>query len=682
MEEIIKEIKELRKKITHHNHRYHTLDDPEISDADYDRIFRQLLDLEAEHPELVTPDSPTQKVGAKLQETFSPVNHRLSMLSLENSFNDQDIRDFDARIKRFLKDDSTIEYTVEPKIDGLAVELVYENGTLTVASTRGDGNVGENVTQNIKTILSVPLTLTQPKDFFPIPDLLEVRGEVYMETGRFEKLNHKRQAKGLPAFANPRNAAAGSLRQLDHKVTAKRPLDMFCYGIGTISDPEFETHSELMFVIQRWGLRVNKPHIQVCRTTDEVIDHCHKIEETRDQFPYEIDGAVIKVNQLDLQARLGQKSRSPRWAFAYKFAPTQETTKIISIDVQVGRTGALTPVANLEPVEIGGVLVKRATLHNQEEIVKKDIREGDTVIIQRAGDVIPEIVKSIKSNRTGQEKEFIMPTQCPVCKGTVGKKDEEVVLRCLNPSCSAQAKESLRHFVSKGAMNIDGLGNKIMTQLIDKGLVADEADIYCLEFDDLIKLDKIEKKSAENLLAAIEKSKQTTLARFLFALGIRHVGEHSAELIANSLGDIESVQNATEEDLEFRKATTNQTETGIKGIGKEIAGSLVAYFEEESNKRLIERLLETGIQIETPQRSSAESALWEKSFVITGTLESMKRSEAKELILSKGGRVASSVSSRTDFLVAGDSTGSKLEKARDLGITILDEEEFRKLLGE
>jgi len=682
MEEIIKEIKELRKKITYHNHRYHTLDDPEISDAEYDRLFRQLLDLEAEHPELVTPDSPTQKVGAKLQETFSPVNHRLSMLSLENSFNDQDIRDFDARIKRFLKDDSAIEYTVEPKIDGLAVELVYENGTLTVASTRGDGNVGENVTQNIKTILTVPLTLTQPKDFIPIPDLLEVRGEVYMETGRFEKLNQKRQTKGLPAFANPRNAAAGSLRQLDHKVTAKRPLDMFCYGIGTISDQGFETHRELMLAIQRWGLRVNRPHIRLCSSIDELIESCHHFEETREQFPYEIDGAVIKVNQLDLQARLGQKSRSPRWAFAYKFAPTQETTKIISIDVQVGRTGALTPVANLEPVEIGGVLVKRATLHNQEEIVKKDIREGDTVIIQRAGDVIPEIVKSIKSNRTGQEKEFVMPTQCPVCKGTVGKKDEEVVLRCLNPGCSAQAKESLRHFVSKGAMNIDGLGNKIMTQLIDKGLVADEADIYCLEFDDLIKLDKIEKKSAENLLAAIEKSKQTTLARFLFALGIRHVGEHSAELIANSLGHIESVQNATEEDLEFRKVTSNQTETGIKGIGKEIAGSLVAYFEEESNKKLIERLLETGIQFETPQRSSTGSALWEKSFVITGTLESMKRSEAKELILSKGGKVASSVSSRTDFLVAGDSTGSKLEKARDLGITILDEEEFRKLLGE
>jgi len=682
MEEIIKEIKELRKKIAYHNHRYHTLDDPEISDAEYDRLFRQLLDLEAEHPELVTPDSPTQKVGATLQETFSPVNHRLSMLSLENSFNDQDIRDFDARIKRFLKDDSAIEYTVEPKMDGLAVELVYENGTFTVASTRGDGNVGENVTQNIKTILSVPLTLTQPKDFIPIPDLLEVRGEVYMETGRFEKLNQQRQKKDLPAFANPRNAAAGSLRQLDHKVTAKRRLDMFCYGIGTISYQGFETHRELMLAIQRWGLRVNRPHIRLCSSIDEVIESCHLFEETREQFPYEIDGAVIKVNQLDLQARLGQKSRSPRWAFAYKFAPTQETTKIISIDVQVGRTGALTPVANLEPVEIGGVLVKRATLHNQEEIVKKDIREGDTVIIQRAGDVIPEIVKSIKSNRTGQEKEFVMPTQCPVCKGTVGKKDEEVVLRCLNPGCSAQARESLRHFVSKGAMNIDGLGNKIMTQLIDKGLVADEADIYCLEFDDLIKLDKIEKKSAENLLAAIENSKQTTLARFLFALGIRHVGEHSSELIANSLGNIESVQNATEEDLEFRKASKNQTETGIKGIGKEIAGSLAAYFEDDSNKKLIERLLETGIQFETPQRSSAGSALSEKSFVITGTLESMKRSEAKELILSKGGRVASSVSSRTDFLVAGASAGSKLEKARDLGITPLDEAEFIKLLGE
>ncbi len=682
MEEYIIELEALREKIRYHNHRYHVLDDPEISDAEYDRIFKQLLDLEAQHPEQVTPDSPTQKVGATPNETFSPVNHRLPMLSLENSFNDQDIRDFDARIKRFLGDDAAIEYTVEPKIDGLAVELVYENGALVVASTRGDGNVGENVTQNIKTLLSVPLSLTQPKEFIPIPDILEVRGEVYMEIEAFDKLNQKRLKKGLPAFANPRNAAAGSLRQLDHRVTAKRRLNMFCYGIGAISNREFKNHRDLMLALQRWGLRVNRPHIKECSATDDVIRYCHAIEDTRDQFPFEIDGAVIKVNPLNLQALLGQKSRSPRWAFAYKFAPSQETTRIIKIDVQVGRTGALTPVAHLDSVEIGGVLVKRATLHNQEEIIKKDIREGDTVLIQRAGDVIPEVVKSIPSKRTGRETEFVMPAQCPVCSGTVGRKDGEIVLRCLNPDCSAQAKESLKHFVSKGAMNIDGLGDKIMSQLIEKGLVTDEADIFGLTFEELITLDKIEKKSAENLLAAIEKSKQTTLARFLFALGIRHVGEHISELVAKTLGNMESIQHASEEDLAFTKATKDQKETGIKGIGKEIAKSLVAYFDNDSNKKLIARLLEAGIRFEALPRPATGSAISEKSFVITGTLESMKRSEAKERILSRGGRVASSVSKRTDFLVAGESSGSKLEKARDLEVKILDEKEFIALLGE
>ncbi len=681
MEKIKKSITRLKEQIGYHNHRYHTLDAPEISDAEYDRIFKQLLDLEARHPELLTPDSPTQKVGAKPQETFSQVRHRLPMLSLENSFSDQEIRDFDARIKRYLKDDSDFEYTVEPKIDGLAVEIVYENGTLVVASTRGDGNVGENVTKNIKTILSVPLTLTQKKDDVPVPDILEVRGEVYMEIKAFEKLNQKRLAKNLPAFANPRNAAAGALRQLDHRVTAKRPLNMFCYGTGTISTNEFETYHELMLALQRWGLRVNKPHIKICSTTDEVIDYCRHIEKTRDQFPFEIDGAVIKVNRLGLQTRLGTKSRSPRWAFSNKFAPTQETSTIIKIDVQVGRTGALTPVAHLEPVEIGGVWVKRATLHNQDEIYKKDIREYDTVLIQRAGDVIPEVVKSIKSKRTGQEKKFIMPVQCPACNGKTGKKDGEIVLRCLNPNCPAQIKESLKHFVSKGAMNIDGLGDKIMTRLIEKNLVSDEADIFSLEFDELIKLDKIEKKSADNLLTAIEKSKQTTLARFLFALGIRHVGEHISEIIANVLGDLKSVQNAAEGDLTYRKADKKQDESGIKGIGKEIAGSIVAYFENDSNKELIDRLLKTGIQFETVSRPAAISEVSGKTFVITGTLDAMRRSEAKELIKNKGGRVSSSVSSKTDFLVAGESAGSKLIKAGDLGITILNKKELLILLG-
>jgi len=682
MESIIREIKELRKKIQYHNHRYYVLDDPEITDAEYDRLFRRLVDLETAYPELVTPDSPTQQVGAAPQETFSQVKHRLPMLSLENSFNDQEIIEFDARIKRFLKDSSSLDYTVEPKIDGLAVELVYENGTLAVASTRGDGEVGENVTRNIKTILTVPITLTRPKDQMPLPELLEVRGEVYMEIGDFEALNRERLARGLAAFANPRNAAAGSLRQLDPRVTAKRPLSMFCYGIGEIRGAEFETQHSLMLALQRWGLRVNRPHIQVCPTAHEIVAYCHHLEEVRSQFPYEIDGAVIKVNRLDLQARLGRKSRSPRWAIAYKFAPTQETTKIIKIDVQVGRTGALTPVAHLEPVEVGGVLVKRATLHNQEEVNKKDIREGDVVIIQRAGDVIPEVVTSIKSKRTGREKEFVMPAQCPACNGAVGKKEGEVVLRCLNPNCPAQVKESLKHFVSKGAMDIEGLGDKIMTQLIQKGLVADEADIYHLGFDDLLKLDKIEKKSAENILSAIEKSKKTTLARFLYALGIRHVGEHVAELIAKGLGNLKSVQNATEEDLVYGKVPGKNEVTGIKGIGREIAGSLIAFFENESNNKIIERLLDVGIEFEPVPGSPVASPISGKSFVLTGTLNSMARSRAKELISEKGGKVTSAVSSKTDYLVAGASPGSKLENARELGITILDEGEFLQMLEE
>ncbi|MBW1851241.1 MAG: NAD-dependent DNA ligase LigA [Deltaproteobacteria bacterium] len=682
MKNIVKDIEALREKIKYHNRRYYVLDDPEISDGEYDRLFKQLLDLEAQFPELVNADSPTQQVGAKPRETFSQVKHRVPMLSLENSFNDQDIRAFDARIKRFLRDDSAIDYTVEPKIDGLAVELVYENGAFSVASTRGDGFVGENITKNIKTILTVPLTLTQPKDGKPVPDLLEVRGEAYMETEVFEELNRNRLARDLPPFANPRNAAAGSLRQLDHRVTAKRPLNMFCYGIGDIRGPEFETYHDLMISLQRWGLRVNRPYIKVCNTTGEVIDYCHHLEETRSQFPYEIDGAVIKVNRLSLQYRLGQKSRSPRWAFAHKFAPVQETTRIIKVHVQVGRTGALTPVAHLEPVEVGGVLVKRATLHNQEEINRKDIREGDTVIIQRAGDVIPEVVKSIKSKRTGQEKAFAMPIECPVCGETVGKKEGEVVLRCLNTNCPAQVKESLKHFVSKGAMNIEGLGDKIVSQLISKGLIVDEADIYNLGFDDLITLDKIEKKAAGNLLAAIEKSRRTTLARFLFALGIRHVGEHIAELTANSLGNLESVQNATEEDLVYRKAAKSQKEMGIKGIGIEIAKSIVSYFENDSNRNIIERLLAAGIEFEATSRTPAASVISEKAFVLTGTLDSMKRSEAKELILTKGGRLASSVSSKTDYLVVGESAGSKLKKAKDLGVAILEEEDFLRLLGE
>ena len=670
MEEIIKELSDLREKIRYHNHRYYVLDDPEISDAEYDRIFQRLLALERQYPELVTADSPSQRVGAEPLEAFTQVTHRQPMLSLENVFDEQDIRDFDARLKRFLGEDPHLEYTVEPKIDGVAVELIYEGGVLTIASTRGDGYVGEDITANIKTILSVPLTLFPITKKVTIPELLEVRGEVYMEVKAFEELNAKRLAQGLAVFANPRNAAAGSLRQLDPRITVKRPLDMFCYGIGELRGQTFETQMELMIALQMLGLRVNRPHIRACQSLKEVISYCHQLEEKRAQFPYEIDGAVIKVNPLDLQARLGQKSRSPRWAMAYKFKPTQETTRIIKIDVQVGRTGALTPVAHLEPVAVGGVTVTRATLHNQEEIEKKDIRELDTVIVQRAGDVIPEVVKPITAKRAGIEKRYIMPTQCPVCGAQVLKKEGEVVLRCPNPDCPAQVKASLKHFISKGGMDIDGLGDKIVAQLIERGMVKEPADLYELDFENLLQLDKIADKSAHNLLQAIEKSKKATLSKFIYALGIRHVGEHVAEVLAEHFAGLGRLQKAHEDKL-----------LSIDEVGPQIAESVVSYFADESNQRNIQRLLGAGILFESTPAEDRTS-LKGKSFVITGTLNSLKRSEAKGLIQGKGGRVASTVSQKTDYLVVGESPGSKLQKAQDLGVTTLDENEFLALLGE
>ncbi|MGD9320597.1 MAG: NAD-dependent DNA ligase LigA [Desulfobacteraceae bacterium] len=670
MEEIIKELDDLREKIRYHNQRYHVLDDPEISDAEYDRIFQRVLELERQYPELVRPDSPTQRVGAEPLDAFTQVTHRQPMLSLENGFDEQGIRDFDARLKRFLGEDPHVEYTVEPKIDGVAVELIYDGGVLSVASTRGDGYVGEDITSNIKTILSVPLTLFPISENVTIPELLEVRGEVYMEVKAFEELNEKRLAQGLAVFANPRNAAAGSLRQLDPRVTVKRPLDMFCYGIGELRGQNFETQMELMIALQVLGLRVNRPHIRACHSLEEVIGYCHQLEAKRSQFPYEIDGAVIKVNQLDLQARLGQKSRSPRWAMAYKFRPTQETTRIIKIDVQVGRTGALTPVAHLEPVEVGGVTVTRATLHNQEEIEKKDIREMDTVIVQRAGDVIPEVVKPIAAKRTGIEKRYIMPTHCPVCGAQVLKNEGEVVLRCPNPDCPAQVKASLKHFISKGGMDIDGLGDKIVAQLIERGMVKEAADLYELDFENLLQLDKIAEKSANNLLNAIEKSKKATLSKLIYALGIRHVGEHVAEVLAEHFTGLERLQKAHEDEL-----------LSIHEIGPQIAESVVSYFADESNQRNIQRLLGAGIHFgSTP--AVDRTSLKGKSFVITGTLNAMTRSEAKGLIQVKGGRLASTVSQKTDYLVAGESPGSKLQKAQDLGVTTLDENEFLKLLGE
>jgi len=663
------EIERLRELIRYQNRRYYVLDDPEISDAEYDRLFQRLVALEKEYPELVTPGSPTQRVGGEPRTGFKQVKHRLPMLSLENVFSDEDIKDFDSRVRRFLGEEGPFHYTVEPKIDGLAVELVYEKGRLVVASTRGDGYTGEDVTGNAKTILAIPLKLKSMSGERLVPDLLEVRGEIYMEIEAFRALNRERAAQDLPPFANPRNAAAGSIRQLDARITARRPLNMFCYGVGELSGLTFQTYYELMLALQDWGLRVNRPHIRVCDTVEDVILYCHRLEEMRAQFAFEIDGAVIKINRLDLQARLGEKSRSPRWATAFKFRAVQETTRIVNIEVQVGRTGALTPVAHLEPVEVGGAVVRRATLHNQDEITRKDIREGDTVVVQRAGDVIPEVVKAIVSRRTGNEKPYVMPDACPACGTKVQRKEGEAISRCPNSACPAQVRASLRHFVSKGAMDTDGLGDKILAQLLEREMIHDEADIYGLTMEDLLKLDKIEQKSAANLLQAIEKSKRTTFARFTYALGIRHVGEHVAQLLASHFLTLENFRKATREEL-----------LSIKGIGEEIADSILSYFEDPSNRELIERLLASGITFEAMARSGS-SPIEGKAFVLTGSLGTLKRAEAKNLIVSKGGKVSSAVSRTTDYVVVGTSPGSKLQRARELGVTTIDETALLDLLG-
>jgi len=670
MEEIRKEIDELRREIEYHNHRYHVLDDPEISDAEYDRLFRRLKELEEAHPHLVTPDSPTQRVGDEPAEAFTQVEHRVPMLSLQNGFSAGDVNDFDARIRRLLKGDDPGPYAVEPKIDGLAVEALYEQGRLTVASTRGNGFVGENITANLKTLLDVPITMIELSTGRPAPELLEVRGEVYMEHGDFEALNRERLARDLAPFANPRNAAAGSLRQLDPRITARRPLRMFCYGVGTLRGDAFETHWDRMIAVQAWGFRVNRPHIRLCRGPEEVVAYCRELEEGRAGFPYEIDGAVIKVNGLEIQERLGTVSRSPRWALAWKFKPTQETTRIEKIEVQVGRTGALTPVAHLEPVDVGGVTVRRATLHNEEEIEKKDIRIGDTVVVQRAGDVIPEVVKVMTSRRTGRESPFSMPDECPVCHAAVARKPGEAVLRCPNKNCPAQVRALLRHFVSRGAMDIDGLGVKIVDQLIERGLAREPADLYDLDLEKLVQLDKIAEKSAGNLLRAIDTSKETTLARFVYALGIRHVGEHVARVLAEHFGGLKALRDADEEAL-----------LGVPEIGPQIAESVVSFFADEGRRHQVDRLLRQGVRFEESPGKVEETPLAGKTFVLTGVLEGLTRPLARERIERMGGRMSSSVSRKTDFVVAGASPGSKLQKARDLGVEVLDEKALMRMLN-
>ncbi len=664
--EILVRVQELRDQIHYHNHRYHVLDDPVISDVAFDRLMQELLKLEAAHPELVTPDSPTQRVGAAPLDKFETVPHRIPMLSLENAFSDGEAREFEDRLKRFLRTTEDFDYVVEPKMDGVAVELVYENGHLRVGSTRGDGYRGENVTQNLKTVHSIPLALLSRE--LPVPELLEVRGEVYINLPDFKQLNEERLARGEPPFANPRNAAAGSLRQLDPAITAGRPLKIYCYGIGQVAGRTFQSQWDILTSLKAWGLRVN-PMIERCRGIEAAIQYHQRLEHRRHHdLTYEIDGVVIKVDDLVLQERLGAKTRSPRWALAYKFAATQATTTVKDIVVNVGRTGAITPMAVMAPVEVGGVTVSRATLHNEDEVARKDVRVGDTVLIQRAGDVIPEVVKVILENRPPDAKPFQMPTICPMCDTPLVRPEGEAVTRCPNPECRGALRRGILHFASKTAMDIDGLGEKIIDQLLEVGLVRELPDLYRLTTDDLIPLERFAEKSAENLWEAIQKSKEVSLARFIYALGIRYVGQATAQLLAQHFHSWENLGAASEEDL-----------LQVEGVGPQVASSIREYFENPRHRELLTKLTELGVQ-PLPPEPPPQTALAGKTFVFTGALERFSREEAKAQVTARGGKVSSSVSSKTDYVVVGADPGSKFSKARDLGVTILDEGAFEELL--
>ncbi|MEA2082963.1 MAG: NAD-dependent DNA ligase LigA [Thermodesulfobacteriota bacterium] len=667
MEQIKTNLRDIRNNLNFHSHRYYVLDDPVISDQEYDRLFQELLDIEARYPDLATPDSPSQRVGGVPLLKFQSVRHTYPMLSLENAFSDSDLLNFEERIRRFLKISTPISYVAEPKLDGLAVEIVYEHGLMVTGSTRGDGRVGENITNNLKTVSSIPLKLFSSGDW-PVPEKLEVRGEVFLDFEGFKKLNEQRLADGENLFANPRNAAAGSLRQLDSRITARRPLDFFVYGVSDPASFPCRNQDELLKYLGTLGFKIN-PMTTLCNDINQVVAHFDRLSNIRGDLAYDIDGMVIKVNSFELQTRLGSKARSPRWAIAGKFPASQATTRLLSIEFGVGRTGAVTPVAILEPVGIGGVTVSRATLHNEDEINRKDLRIGDMVLVQRAGDVIPEIVKPMIDLRKGNEQPIRMPDRCPECDHELVRPADEAVTRCPNALCPAQRLQSLIHYTGKAGMDIDGLGKKVMEQLVSEGLIKDIPDIYEIKPSDLIGLEGWAEKSADNVVQAIQSSKKTNPAKFIAALGIRHVGEVTARLLEDHFVILNNLMNVSEADLHE-----------IEGIGEQVAGSLSKYFNDPSVREMLERLTALGMKI-IPRSPAAERLpLAGRIFLFTGSLK-ISRSEAKARVKKLGGHVASSINKKVTHVVCGQKTGSKAKKAREMGLKILSEEEFELVLS-
>ncbi len=660
------EIERLRRAISRHNVSYHTLDRPEISDAEYDSLFRRLVELEQAHPEWVTPDSPSQRVGSVPAREFAEVVHRVPMLSLSNAYSEDELREFDQRMRALLGETSIV-YVAEPKLDGLSVELIYERGLLVRGSTRGDGAVGEDVTANLRTIRSIPLRLDDASG--GVPHLLEARGEVYIEKAAFEAVNASRAADGLPVFANPRNLAAGSLRQLDPRATAERPLRMACYDVGTIAGMTLSTQQELLSTLPRLGLPVN-PLYAVCSSPEDIVAFYREMQEKRGSLAYETDGVVVKIDRFDLRRVAGTVSRSPRWAVAGKFPAERAVTKLVDILVSVGRTGVLTPVASLEPVRVRGVEITSATLHNEDDVRAKDIRIGDQVVVQRAGDVIPQVVASLAELRTGDEREFSMPKACPACGARVVRLEGEAASRCLNTACPARIKQSIWHFASKGALDVDGLGGRLVDQLVDRGLVRRLGDLFRLDRETLAALDRMGPTSAKNLVRALGEARRVDLASLLYGLGIPEVGATTAQLLAQHAGSLECLARTTRDEL-----------LAVPTIGPRTADAVVDYFANEENQKTLADLLAAGLRIQEAHGAAGPTgALSGKRFVFTGTMSSMTRDEAARRVQAHGATVVGSVSRRTDYVVSGEDPGSKADAARSLGVRLLSEREFLDLL--